>query len=220
MGPRAEEKPGVAELKLATQLIESISSDTFDAKAYHDEYRQRVMDVIDQKSKGKILKLSSKTAKPATGFVDLMQRLKDSVAQTAQKGRSVARHPGTGSPRGPEEGECWEAMNAEFTAADLRRILRVSESGLRSYLRAALLPVSLRPPCLYSFQNLVLLRTAQDLMEGGVSVRRIRTVLLSLQRQLWRRPGDVEPEDLCVRQARRRLGRSVPLATRFRSIPP
>jgi tetratricopeptide (TPR) repeat protein len=75
-------------------------------------------------------------------------------------------------------------MNAEFTAADLRRILRVSESGLRSCLRAALLPVFPRPPGLYSFQHLVLLRTAQGLKEGGVSVRRIRTVLLSLQHQL------------------------------------
>ena len=75
-------------------------------------------------------------------------------------------------------------MNAEFTAADLRRILRVSEAGLRSCLRAALLPVSHTPPCRYSFQHLVLLRTAQGLKEGGVSVRRIRTVLLSLQRQL------------------------------------
>ena len=83
--PQNDEKPGVAELKLATQLIESISSDTFDAKAYHDEYRQRVMDLIEQKSKGKVLKLSSKAAKPATGVVDLMQRLKDSVAQTAQR---------------------------------------------------------------------------------------------------------------------------------------
>ena len=83
--PRSEEKPGGAELKLATQLIESISSDTFDAKAYHDEYRQRVLDLIEQKSKGKVLKLSSKDAKPATAVVDLMQRLKDSVAQTAQK---------------------------------------------------------------------------------------------------------------------------------------
>jgi DNA end-binding protein Ku len=83
--PRTDEKPGVGELKLASQLIESISSETFDAKAYHDEYRQRVMDLIEQKSKGKILKLSAKTAKPATGVVDLMQRLKDSVAQTAQR---------------------------------------------------------------------------------------------------------------------------------------
>jgi DNA end-binding protein Ku len=83
--PRSDEKPGVAELKLATQLIESISSDTFDAKAYRDEYRQRVLDLIEQKSKGKILKLSSKAAKPATAVVDLMQRLKDSVAQTTQR---------------------------------------------------------------------------------------------------------------------------------------
>ena len=83
--PRSEEKPGVGELKLASQLIDSISSDTFDAKAYHDEYRLRVMDLIDQKSKGKSFKLSAKAAKPATGVVDLMQRLKDSVAQTAKK---------------------------------------------------------------------------------------------------------------------------------------
>ena len=36
---RSDEKTGVAELKLASQLIDSISSDKFDAKAYHDEYR-------------------------------------------------------------------------------------------------------------------------------------------------------------------------------------
>jgi len=83
--PRTDEKPGVAEMKLATQLIESISKDTFDAKAYHDEYRQRVLDLIEQKSKGKILKLNAKASKPATGVVDLMQRLKDSVAQTVRR---------------------------------------------------------------------------------------------------------------------------------------
>ncbi len=80
-------------------------------------------------------------------------------------------------------------MNAEFTAADLRRILRVSESVLRSCLRAALLHVSPKSPCRYSFQNLVLLRTAQGLKEGGVSGRRIRAVLLSLQRQLGEGQG-------------------------------
>ena len=80
-------------------------------------------------------------------------------------------------------------MNAEFTAADLRRILRVNESGLRSYLRAALLPVPPTSPCLYSFQNLVLLRAAQGLKEAGVSVRQIRRVLLSLQRQLGEGQG-------------------------------
>ena len=96
---RSDEKPGVAELKLATQLIESISSDTFDAKVYHDEYRQRVMDLIEQKSKGKILKLSSKAAKSATPVVDLMQRLKDSVAQTAQRKSTRSRALPAQAPR-------------------------------------------------------------------------------------------------------------------------
>lgn len=80
-------------------------------------------------------------------------------------------------------------MNADYTAADLRRILRVSEAGLRSCLRAALLPVSHTPPCRYTVQHLVLLRTAQGLKDGEVSVRRIRTVLLSLQRQLGEDQG-------------------------------
>ena len=89
--PRSEEKPGVAELKLATQLVESISSDTFDAKAYRDEYRQRVLDLIEQKSKGKSPKLSAKAAKPATAVVDLMQRLKESLAQTTERKGGRAR---------------------------------------------------------------------------------------------------------------------------------
>ncbi len=75
-------------------------------------------------------------------------------------------------------------MNADYTAADLCRILRLSESALRSSLRAALLPVSRKPSCLYSFQNLVVLRTTHGLTEAGVSVRQIRKVLLSLRRQL------------------------------------
>ena len=83
--PRSGEKPSAAELKLANQLIESISSDTFDATAYQDEYRHRILDLIEQKSKGQSLKVSAKAAQPEVGVVDLMQRLKDSVAQTAQR---------------------------------------------------------------------------------------------------------------------------------------
>lgn len=83
--PKRDQQPGSAELKLATQLIESISSNTFDAQAYHDEYRNRVMELIEEKAKGKTLKLQPKAARHATDVVDLMQRLKESVAQTVQK---------------------------------------------------------------------------------------------------------------------------------------
>ena len=87
-------------MKLATQLIESISSDTFDAKAYHDEYRQRVLDLIEQKAKGKSVQLSAKAASPATDVVDLMQRLKDSVAQTTQRQGARSRPIQAQVPRG------------------------------------------------------------------------------------------------------------------------
>ncbi|HKP01650.1 MAG TPA: Ku protein [Nitrospiraceae bacterium] len=75
------------------QLIESISSPAFDANAYHDDYRERVMELIEEKSKGNTLKLQPKAARPATDVVDLMRRLNESMAQTAQKkgarGRAV-----------------------------------------------------------------------------------------------------------------------------------
>ena len=74
-----------AELKLATQLIESISSDTFAAAEYHDEYRGRVLELIEEKSKGKIVTLHPKSAPPVTEVVDLMQRLKESIAKTSKR---------------------------------------------------------------------------------------------------------------------------------------
>jgi tetratricopeptide (TPR) repeat protein len=74
-------------------------------------------------------------------------------------------------------------MTGEYSAADLRRILRLDASQLRAYLRAALLPVS-REESSYTFQNLVVLRTAKGLTEAGVSTGRIRKVLECLERQL------------------------------------
>lgn len=76
-------------------------------------------------------------------------------------------------------------MTGEYSPAELCRILHLNESQLRACLRAALLPVP-RPPAspTYSFQNLVMLRTAKGLTEAGVSVAKIRKVLECLQRQL------------------------------------
>jgi DNA end-binding protein Ku len=89
--PKSDQKPAAAELKLATQLIESISSNTFDADAYRDEYRERVMELIEEKSKGKTITLTPKAAAHATNVVDLMQVLKESLAQNAQKKSARSR---------------------------------------------------------------------------------------------------------------------------------
>jgi len=72
-------------------------------------------------------------------------------------------------------------MTGDYSLADLCRILRLSASGLRSCLRAALLSEHSNH---YSFQHLVILRTAKGLHEAGVSMRQIRKVLNSLQQQL------------------------------------
>lgn len=96
-------KPQAAELKLATQLIDSISSDTFDAQAYRDEYQQRLMEFIEEKSKGQRITLHPKEAPRATDVVDLMQRLKESVAQTAEKKRTRSRALPAQVPRQPEK---------------------------------------------------------------------------------------------------------------------
>ncbi len=74
-----------AELKLATQLIDSISSETFAAAEYHDEYRGRVLELIEQKRQGKTLTRPPKSAPPVTEVIDLMQRLKESIATTQKK---------------------------------------------------------------------------------------------------------------------------------------
>nr|MBA3753159.1 tetratricopeptide repeat protein [Nitrospira sp.] len=76
-------------------------------------------------------------------------------------------------------------MTGTYSPADLRRILHVTEAELRSSLRAALLPIpTSKHPQTYSFQQLVVLRTAKGLSDAGVSIRRVRKVLESLQRQL------------------------------------
>ena len=76
-------------------------------------------------------------------------------------------------------------MTGEYSEADLRRILRLDGSQLRACLRAAFLPAPRRESaCTYSFQNLVVLRTAKGLTEAGVSVARIRKVIECLERQL------------------------------------
>jgi tetratricopeptide (TPR) repeat protein len=76
-------------------------------------------------------------------------------------------------------------MIGEYSAAELCRILSLSQARLRACLRAALLPVS-KPTagCAYSFQDLVMLRTTKGLSDAGVPTGEIRKVLEDLQRQL------------------------------------
>jgi len=67
-----------AEVAMAEQLIESLSV-PFDPTAYRDEYRERVLDLIDRKAAGEEVAVQPAAAAPAA-VPDLMAALEASVA--------------------------------------------------------------------------------------------------------------------------------------------
>ena len=75
-----------------------------------------------------------------------------------------------------------------FTTRDVARLLGLSETQVRSQARAGFLNPQRGPRNCYrfSFQDLVLLRTARELAQATVPHRRIRSALSDLARQLPR----------------------------------
>jgi DNA end-binding protein Ku len=63
---------------MARQLIDSLSSD-FEPEKYHDEYRERVLDLIERKAQGETIVIEEPTAEPEQ-VPDLMAALEASIA--------------------------------------------------------------------------------------------------------------------------------------------
>ena len=214
---------GGAELKRAAQLIESISSDTFGAKAYHDEYRQRVMDLIDQKSK-----ISSKAEFQISqagdrGTAHGIQRLKDNVAWTGQKkAPGLARHPWRGVPARSPRSRMLGGDETESQPPGWAASCGVSESGLwlapsRAALSSA--PRFVKPPCLYLLSISCPPPQGPRPHGGGEISGRLDSAPFPrpCSESSWRGPGDVEPKEFTLPESRvvGPLGRSVPLATQI-----
>jgi len=74
------------ELKIARQLIESLATD-FDPESYRDEYREKVLELIERKAEGQEIVLQPAAEEP-TKVVDLMEALEASLAavKKGQKG--------------------------------------------------------------------------------------------------------------------------------------
>jgi len=77
-GESAKIKDG--ELDLALQLINGLKSEEFRPEQYADEYRQRVLDLINQKVEGKEITVAAADA-PRAQVIDLMEALKESLAR-------------------------------------------------------------------------------------------------------------------------------------------
>ena len=93
-------KPG--ELQLALRLIEELSGTAFQPEQYKDEYRARVLAVIEQKVEGKEITAIG-TQVQRTQVIDLMEALKQSLEGRVAKGtqaegkKPAARAKRTGS---------------------------------------------------------------------------------------------------------------------------
>jgi DNA end-binding protein Ku len=76
------------ELKMAEELIDSLSA-TFKPQKYRDDYREKVLELIDKKAKGKhVVAQAAPERKPQV--IDLMSALKASLEETKKKKRKVA----------------------------------------------------------------------------------------------------------------------------------
>jgi DNA end-binding protein Ku len=87
---------GERELGMAKQLIESLSSD-FDPSGFTDEYRQRVLELIDRKAAGE--EIAVQPAEEPAPVPDLMAALEASIASAKKGGgdRKPASSRGNGA---------------------------------------------------------------------------------------------------------------------------
>jgi DNA end-binding protein Ku len=85
--PSGEIKTSEKELAMAQQLIEALSND-FEPDKYHDEYREQLLELIEQKAAGaEIIELPERPA-AAAKVTDLMAALEASIASAKQEKRA------------------------------------------------------------------------------------------------------------------------------------
>jgi DNA end-binding protein Ku len=94
-----ELKASERELKMAEQLIESLASE-FDPTRYHDEYREKVLELIEAKASGEEIVVAPEAPK-AERVPDLMAALEASLAavRTDGDGEKPKRKASSGSKR-------------------------------------------------------------------------------------------------------------------------
>jgi DNA end-binding protein Ku len=88
--PDKASKPAKREQEMAEQLIDSLSTD-FEPADYHDEYREQLLALIEQKAEGKEIVASEAEAPKATKAPDLMAALEESIAAVQGKAKKPAK---------------------------------------------------------------------------------------------------------------------------------
>jgi DNA end-binding protein Ku len=84
-------KASKREVDMAAELIESLSTD-FDPSKYRDEYRDRVLDLIERKAEGEEIAIQPAEEPPAE-VPDLMAALEASIADAKRQGGTPRKKP-------------------------------------------------------------------------------------------------------------------------------
>lgn len=88
--PTARTKPSPKELRLATEIVESLASE-WDPKQYHDTYTEQMQDLIAAKAKGRDLTVEAEEEAPSANVIDLMAALEASVEANRSRKRRPAK---------------------------------------------------------------------------------------------------------------------------------
>jgi DNA end-binding protein Ku len=85
---------GKREISMATALVDSMSS-KWNPEKYKDDYREALMEVIEEKVEagGKEIEEKPKKAQKPTKVIDLVKVLQQSLEQTAKGKRATGKHP-------------------------------------------------------------------------------------------------------------------------------
>jgi DNA end-binding protein Ku len=95
--PERKASVGDKELKIATSLIESLTTE-FKPSAYKDTYREAVLDMIDRKAKGEEIVMPEETEEKAE-VVDLLAALEASVEAAKKARKPAAKKSSSGSSK-------------------------------------------------------------------------------------------------------------------------
>ncbi len=78
------------QLELAQQIVKSLSGD-FEPERHHDDYRERVLEMVKRKAKGEKPKKATPANEPKSNVVDLMEALRASLGEKGKKPFSSKR---------------------------------------------------------------------------------------------------------------------------------
>ena len=115
--PKTDVKP--AELKLAQQLIEQQTSETFDPSQYTDEVAARVTAAVEKKVEGQEITLAEAPEGGGAQVIDLMEALRASLEKKAPARAAAAPEPAAATRKPPKR-----AAQTESAAPVARKVAK------------------------------------------------------------------------------------------------